>query len=230
MVRPKLNRYINFYLGIPYWRNQVDQDGTIKKEGPFAGKGNPDEISYATNCAAFQENLKLKDLSPEQQHKLQKKYQIGIDCSGLVYNLLDAIAQDIKLPGVYYFLSGQWRGVSRYGSRSISASNLASPQNSQKITELAQIKLGDLICLMGHDNIGHVILILEKKGNILKCIHSSSESINPTVHQFEIILDNQGSIINQNWQEKSQSNLPFLSSFNLNDPITGLYRPKFLCL
>lgn len=230
MVGVKLNSYLNFYLGVPYWRNQVDQDGTIKKEGPFAGKGSPVEIEYANKCSAFQEKLKLSELTTDELHNLQRKYQIGIDCGGLVYNLLEAHAQDNGFPGIYYYITGMWRGVKRNGIRSVYATNFADSENSQKISEIQNAQTGDLICLLGKDGTGHVIFILDNQENILNCVHSSSETNSKQVHKFQIHLSNpKDNIAKQEWELTDSNGNHFLDLFDLENEITGVYRPLFLC-
>jgi|GEM_PF-2006231 len=229
MAGTKLNLVIDSYLETPYWRNIVDQvDGRIIAEGPFDGKGTPEQIKYATLCAAEKEDKDYNTMSKEEIQELQKRNNIGIECSGLIYNLLDGLCKDMGLSGVYYHLVGEWRGIKRFGVRSVSASHMAMPVNSSPI-RTTDLMLGDIVTLMGHDEIGHVILILKNENNILNVIHNSSSSSYPFVHTFNIkITDPNKNIIHQDWQEKSISGGSYLNEFNLSHPITGSYRPNFL--
>lgn len=227
MVRSKLSRIYKKYLGIPYWRNQVSEDGTILSEGPFGGKGNIRELRYATACARAEE----KNSKPISDLEIQEKYHIGLECSGLIYNILDEIAQSLGLPGVYYKLAGEWRGVKRYGARAVSALHLAQPQNATKV-DLPGAKAGDLIIMMGKDNIGHVMLIVDKQADYLSILHTSSQSHLPYVHVFKILIENwqKDLFLQQDWQETTSHGQDFREIFDLKNNLTGIYRPNFLSL
>lgn len=228
MVGPKLKTALERYLGTPYWKNILDQDGKIIKEGAFAGKGSPDEIDYVTRCLAFEKSIDINTLSADKVKQLQVENQIGVDCSGYVYNLLNAFAQDMGLPGIYYKLVGSWKGITRLGARSISATNFADPVNSLRVDNMINIKTGDYIVMIGKDGQGHVILILENNTDYLLCTHSSSETSNPCVHEFKIYLKSlEKQIQEQDWQETLQTGDNYLSAYDLTNPLTGVYRPLF---
>ncbi len=225
MVGNKLDLIIAPYIGIPYWRNKLLPDGTIEKEGPFGGKGTIAEINYATACARELEqgNLSQTDL------EIQKKYNIGLECSGLVYNVLDDLARALGHAGIYFRLIGEWRGIKRHGSRAVSALHMALPVNSLKIN-LEDILPGDLIIMVGKDGMGHVMIVTQKSASRITVLHNSSESYNNCVHNFNINITNPNSdIFQQTWDEITSTNKDFRTIFDLHNPISGIYRPHFLC-
>ena len=228
MVGPKLKATLDKYLGTPYWKNVLDKDGKIIKEGAFAGKGTPQEIDYVTSCLAYEKTIDLKTLSDKEIRQLQRDNNIGVDCSGYVYNLLDAFATDIGLPGIYYKLVGNWRGITRLGARSVSATNYADPINSNKVDKLSEVKTGDYIVLIGKDGQGHVLFILENNLDHLLCTHSSPETSNPFIHTFKIVVkDSSKKIEEQDWQETLQTGENYLHAYDLSNPLTSIYRPLF---
>jgi hypothetical protein len=132
--------------------------------------------------------------------------------------------------GIYYKLAGYWRGVKRYGVRTVSATSMALLENSEKRISVLELATGDLIILMGKDGVGHVIFIVGIENNSIECIHNSSESAKPYVHTFTIEITNPDlSIEKQVWHENNIHGQSFLEAFELNDTITGVYRPRFLC-
>ncbi len=229
MVGTKLNQTLKSYLSVPYWRNIVDPDGRITAEGPFDGKGTPEQIQYATQCAAAKDALDFQNLTPTEIFNLQKNNNIGIECSGLVYNLLNAHSQDLGLPGIYYHMVGYWRDTKRYGVRTVSSTSMALPENSTRLDQVSDSQTGDIICLMGHDSVGHVLFVLKKNDNKLSIVHNSSSSSISHVHVFEIVITNPNlGIEKQLWQETTTSKENFLTEFDTTNPITGIYRPNFL--
>jgi hypothetical protein len=159
MVGTKLNKFnqeINHYLGIPYMINIV-RDGKVIKERFLGGKGNWKEIEKETKKITVKEKVNLKKLNPKQLYNFQKKHKIGIDCSGLICQLLNfygpTIGKKINLD-----------------ARHTSANMLTSPPLSQKIEDFQDIQIGDLV---RQKNGHHVLLIVEKKGHKISYVDSS---------------------------------------------------------
>lgn len=99
-----------------------------------------------------------------------KKHKIGIDCSGLVYHLLNFYCKlTLNQP-----LSKLVIGTRRLSDvRHLSADLLTSPPNSIQITDYSTIQTADLIRTKnGH----HVIFIIQKKGDHLECVDSSRQN------------------------------------------------------
>ncbi len=154
----ELKLEINKYVGIPYWKN-VLKDGKIIKEGFMGGKGNAKDIALKTVELANNQNLKLLNLSEKEIYNFQKKNKIGIDCSGLVCQLLifygNLIGKDINL-----------------NPRKTSADMLTSKPLSKKINN-NDIQTGDLI---RQKNGHHVLFVVEKNDSVITYVDSSREN------------------------------------------------------
>lgn len=169
---------INKYIGLPYWKN-VLKDGKVIKEGFAGGKGNAKDIALKTVELANLKKIKLLNLSEKEIYNFQKKNKIGIDCSGLVCQLLNfygnLIGKNIDL-----------------NPRKTSADMLTSKPLSKPIISKADIQTGDLI---RQKNGHHVLFIIEKDNNLITYVDSSRE--NRGVHYGQIDLtdsnfENQG--------------------------------------
>ncbi len=181
MVRDKLNELkqeIEHYVGIPYMINVI-YDGKIIKERFLGGKGNWKDIQKETQKLAKQENIDLKRLTPKQIYNFQKKHKIGIDCSGLVSQLLNFYGQ----------LLGKKVDLN---PRRTSADMLTSSPLSKKIDDLNNIQTGDMI---RQKNGHHVLFIIEKTNKTISFVDSSLLGRGVKYGQFDITdptFDNQG--------------------------------------
>ncbi|MDD4937839.1 MAG: hypothetical protein PHX34_02360 [Candidatus Shapirobacteria bacterium] len=182
MVRYKLinqlREEINHYIGLPYSKN-ILKNGKIIKEVFMGGKGNAKEIALKTVEIANLQNIKLLDLSSQQIYNFQKKNKIGIDCSGLVCQLLifygNLINKKINL-----------------NIRKTSADMLTSTPLSKEIKNYNDIQTGDLI---RQKNGHHVLFIIDQQGDIINYVDSSLSGRGVKYGQFNLTdknFDNQG--------------------------------------
>ena len=88
---PILKSEISPYLGLPYFINT----GVNKNSGAdeYVGKGNAKMIALATIEFANENKIKIIDLSPSELYRFQKKHHLGIDCSGLVCQIINVMAR-----------------------------------------------------------------------------------------------------------------------------------------
>ncbi|HEX8923691.1 MAG TPA: hypothetical protein VF828_03080, partial [Patescibacteria group bacterium] len=151
----QLKLEIAHYLGLPYWKNVI-KDGKVVKEGILGGKGSSKEIALKTIEIANTEGIDILKLNNRQFHNFQKKHHIGIDCSGLAYNLLDFYYQLLHQDSVFECLMGvkDANGNHQKGVRKVNADMLTSSINAFKIDNYDDIKTADLIRM---DNGTHVI-------------------------------------------------------------------------
>lgn len=152
----QLNTEISHYIGIPYWKNII-KDGKIIKEGYFGGKGNAKDIALKTVELANSQNIKILNLNPKQIYNFQKKNKIGIDCSGLVCQLL-------------IFYGNLLNKKISLNPRKTSADMLTSTPLSRKITNQKDIKTGDLI---RQKNGHHILFVINKDKDIITYVDSS---------------------------------------------------------
>ena len=154
MVRNKLEleQEIEHYVGLPYSKN-ILKDGKIVKEQFLGGKGNCQQIATETIRLAQKQNIDLTKLNNQEFYNFQKKNHIGIDCSGLICQLLN-----------FYF-------GAKLEPRKTSADMLTSNPISKEIKP-SEIKTGDLV---RQKNGHHVLFIIEKQDNIIRYVDSSRE-------------------------------------------------------
>ena len=153
MAGTKLNllkQEIEHYIGLPYSKN-VLKNAKIIKEQFLGGKGNCRQIATETIRLAQKQNIDLVQFTNQEFYNFQKKSHLGIDCSGLVVQLLNL-----------YF-------GTELNPRKISANMLTSIPLSKEIKS-DEIKTGDLI---RQKNGHHVLFIIEKHGNIVDYVDSS---------------------------------------------------------
>ncbi len=152
MVGNKLDNLkteISHYLGLPYFSNNGVKR-VISSENSLVGKGTAQEIALKTIELANQQNIKLLELDTKGLYNFQKKNKIGIDCSGLAFNLLHFL--DSTIEDRFIGTEG------KKGVRRLSANLLTSPPNSSLISDIKSITTGDLIRV----NKGkHVLFIVE---------------------------------------------------------------------
>ncbi len=220
MARTQLNTILkkeaSNYLGIPYWRNRL-LDGKIIKEGFMGGKGSWSEIKKAT-----QKLLPSNQITAHQIYKLQKKNRIGIDCSGLAYNLLDFISLQTNKISIDKKVLGSAGG---HGIRRVSSSMLTSPINSIEIKQYENIKSGDMIRM---DNGRHVMIIIDATNELISYVHSSNKTKTRGVHLGNIkIADPSKTLEFQKWSETTKNNQPYSTLFNSKKG-DGVFRLKCL--
>lgn len=167
MVRIKLNELkqeIAKYIGIPYFINLPPRK--LDKPDPvLVGKGSAKEIALKTIELANLQNLKLVNLTDKEIYNFQKKNQIGIDCSGLVSNLLNFILGSNVLPVTQ-----------------TSANALTSIPLSVQVP-LTDIQTADLI---RQKNGHHVIFVIEKINDTIFYVHSSLPGRGVRYGQFNL--------------------------------------------
>jgi len=196
----KLKKEINKYIGIPYWINKI-VNKKIVVEGAFGGKGNIYQISDATQKAAEQEALSLSKLSTQDKYKLQKRNNIGIDCSGLTYHLLDFWYKVNTGLSIQPLIMGT---DNKIGPRRVNVKMLTDPQNSTQIKNLSNIKTGDIIVI---DNKKHILFIIEINKNTITYVHSSQKTKQRGVHFGTItITDPTKNLTHQIFSDQTRDN------------------------
>jgi hypothetical protein len=169
----KLKQEISHYINLPYMRNTI-KDGVVVKKRFLGGKGSWQEIKKQTIFLAKKEKVDLNKLTPRQLYNFQKKHHLGIDCSGLVSQLLN-----------FYFNS-------HLNPRQTSADMLTSTKLSKKIDDYNDIQTGDLV---RQKNGHHVLFIIEKQNQKIYYVDSSHFGRGVKYGQFDIndqSFDNQG--------------------------------------
>ncbi|OGG15208.1 hypothetical protein A2773_04975 [Candidatus Gottesmanbacteria bacterium RIFCSPHIGHO2_01_FULL_39_10] len=195
-----LNKYISSYLEMdlglikvpcPYWMNKL-KEGSVIIRGQFNGKGESEDIKNAFKKVILEANMDTK-ITQENVFKIAKRERIGIDCSGLVYRIVDhALRQtdgslDQVFPG----------GINRTNTRM-----LTDKKFNQEILSAKDINPLDTIRLMGGK---HILLVTDNNGKYITYIHSSNKTTElKGVHLGKIgILTPEDNLDKQNWLEKT---------------------------
>ena len=158
-------------MGIPYFINR-----TGIPNAPFAGKANYKQINIVTQLAAKSEGFNLSNLSPQDIYRLQKRHHVGIDCSGLVYHLLDFYYKQNTGKSIRNLIIGT---NDKIGPRRVNALMFSHPQNSHIIKNYPDVKTGDLIIT---NNKKHILFIVEVTKNQISYVHSSQKTATRGVH------------------------------------------------
>lgn len=161
-----IERYVNLQVGdktvpCPYFNNKRNRvRGAL---GVHIGKGQPEDIGQEMQIIAMKQHIKLSVQSSEDITALMVDNNIGIDCSGFVYHVLNAerggaLKSNMKFPkgNVLRKLIGKLRTA-----ENVNVKVLTDEKNSTEVA-LTDVTPGDLIVMMEtgekHD-LDHVLLI-----------------------------------------------------------------------
>lgn len=183
----------------PYWMNNLEKE----IYGPIGGKGRPKEIVLATENAAEEEKVDLYKMGVDEIILFMKAKKIGVDCSGFVFWMIDAL--DIEKGG-----NGIDADRSRTNAMALTGSGLSFP-----VEKIENIQAGDMIRIRRGKHVA-IILSLEKtaKGKIavINYAHSSAGSHTKIsgVHQSKIeITDSEKNLEEQKWFEETVNGLSY---------------------
>jgi hypothetical protein len=216
-----INHYKNFTTGfavcsIPYFNNRRDR--ARAKLRAQAGKGSPQEILDEAESVATHQKINLKALDSLSLKKFLVDSNIGIDCSGLAYYILNAEMESrgkgrLKLSYPYQkgpigFLRALLRPI-----ENTDVATLAHDRNSRQI-ELKYIQPGDMITMVGgpdNNDRDHVLVVheVDYKDDVVAGISYTHTVAWPTdgvyahgVRQGTIrIIDIEKPITEQDWLE-----------------------------
>jgi hypothetical protein len=174
-----IKQYFNLSLGgksvpCPYYINirQVRMGLRV-----LIGKGSPEEIVQESLIYEKLRNVDFQKMSIAEIRKFLVKRHIGIECSGFVCHVLDAMLRKQKKKHIWKYISfpkaSLYRRVARFlrPIENISAQILTNDENTKPVQNLKKIQPGDLIRLKGLQGGYHVILISsvqKEKGNTKK--------------------------------------------------------------
>ncbi|PCI30396.1 hypothetical protein COB55_00305 [Candidatus Wolfebacteria bacterium] len=210
-------------VSIPYYNNaRHDIRGGLNV---FGGKGSIEDIHEEIDILAKKEHVDLKSLPGEDLKKFLVEHNIGIDCSGLTYYILDAELRATKqgslkgnlsfrpVHGIIGALFGRMRGV-----RNTNVKVLAHKANSTPIS-LLNIQPADLIIMtdIAGKYVHNHVLIIHKviyKGTTPTEIHythtiawSTDGKYDHGVRQGIIeITDPEKPLPDQKWSENGETN------------------------
>lgn len=230
-----IDRYLHFKVGgavcsVPYFNNK-----TVKARGSLAvhvGKGSPDEITDEVKTDLFKHHIDAKALADESLKKLMVDYNVGIDCSGFIYHVLDAESEERgKGPLSRNLAASESDGIfgklvfAMRPAKNTSVAVFSSDHNS-RIVPLSEVEPGDMVTMtdeIGKNARNHVLIVHEverQEGGRSKIRYSHAvaypeDGVYSTgVKQGEIeIIDLDAPVTDQLWREggkEGDNNLIFM--------------------
>jgi len=196
----------------PYFMNIRKQRAGLRV---LVGKGKAEEMKREIQVLAKIKKINLKELSSKKIRKFMMSQDIGIDCSGFVTHILNfwlhqtgknSLINYLKFPNdsLISKLKRKLRPVENIG-----ANLLTSELNCTKITNLNNIRPGDLIRSKGKQRNSYHVLMISKvtlKDNQVKSfeyVESSANYGNDNGIRFGnvIITDPKSGLKEQNWTD-----------------------------
>ena len=152
-----IDSYRHFKIGaaecsVPYFNNK-----TIRSRGALSaiiGKGSPKEIFDEAETIVFKSRAEPASLTGDALKKLLADHNVGLDCSGLAYHVLDAESQAqgkgpikghldfIKAKGISGFIASR-----THPARLSDVATFADDRNSRTV-ELHEAAVGDVITML----------------------------------------------------------------------------------
>ncbi len=205
-------------INCPYFNNRrVRLRGGLRA---LIGKGSPKNIVEEITIISLREKIDLNKLTDQELKKFLINNKIGIDCSGLVYHILDAEMKAQNKGSLHKILKRPWfknpirkllvklRPIENTG-----VGTFNHPVNSEEIN-LKDVQPGDMIIIMGagtKQDYNHILLVHEVESVIVTppIIHYTHSFQYPTDGQYNhgvrqesiTITDLNKSLLEQNWSE-----------------------------
>ncbi len=213
--------FVQGSLPCPYFNNRrIATRGNLRV---LIGKGTPSDIITEAHIIAMREHIDLNELAMDQLRNFLIDHNLGIDCSGLTYYILNAELKATKhislAHNLHYPKSGFLRKliIQLRPVENISVKVLADEKNSQ-LVEIKDIEPGDIIIMIKtglQHKLNHVLLIHQvdfenKKIQTVHYTHAIQWQIdgkyNHSVRQGIIeITDENKPLIKQKWIEQNRS-------------------------
>lgn len=166
-----IDQYLNLKIGeknitTPYFNNRRKNiRGALRV---LIGKGSPEDIAEEATIFSLREKIKLAELNAEQIKKFLIEHNLGIDCSGLIYHVLDTELKARNLGGLKKYIHRPWiknpirKLISQFRSAENTGVSTFNNNINSKEINLKDIQPGDLIVMMGagpKQDYNHVLLV-----------------------------------------------------------------------
>jgi hypothetical protein len=237
-----IDQYLNFKIAnascsIPYFNNRhTALRGALRVN---VGKGSPKDIYNEILAISIKEKADVQSLDSANFKKFLIDNDIGIDCSGLAYYILNAESESCgkgTLDKHLHFINAKNILAKIRTKLNPEKSTLADNKNSREIS-LKDTQVGDIITMIG-DNHDHILVIhqIEYQNFIpitLHYIHSmawpSDGEYGHGVRQGTIeILNIDKPLLEQKWTENSKFDEENYTFSRAQKSTTNLRRMAFL--
>ena len=241
-----IEQYKNFQIGnstcsIPYFNNKT----TARRAGLRAeiGKGSPKDIFDEAEHRAIPQKIDLNLLDSENLKKFLVDSNIGIDCSGFAYYVLNeesksrgkgSIDKHLSFPlskGIMGKIKSKVRPV-----ENTDVQTLAHNKNS-KIVSVKEEQVGDIVTMIGGTDGGerdHILIIhqIEYQNFLPVTVHYVHAVAWPTdgeyghgIHEGKIeIVDVSKSILEQKWIEMEKTGVDNYTFSRAGKSVTEIRR------
>lgn len=168
-ARTVLDLYLALPLGskpsCPYFNNRRRKSRSQLRV--LKGKGTPQEIAEEATISALHCRIGIASLSTDKLKEFLIAQDLGIDCSGLAYHVLNAYCAEKTGKKISSFVRSNRTGLlGRLVARlrpaeNLGAASFANPRNSVEI-KASEAKPGDIITFIGTGKDGtynHIVVI-----------------------------------------------------------------------
>lgn len=244
-----IDQYKNFRIGnfmcsVPYFNNK--RRGRRAAFRVAIGKGSPKDIFEEIEQLIFKEKIDLKSLDSETLKRLLVDNNIGIDCSGFVYYLLNEeglsrkknpIDRYLSFPycrGLFGKIKCKMRPIENAGVRTF------SHDSNSKIIDIKDAQVGDIVTMIDESENGerdHILFIyqIEYQNFIPIVLHYVHAVAWPTdgeyghgIHEGKIdLIDLNKKIIEQRWIENEKTEVENYTFTRAQKSVTEIRRLKW---
>ncbi|MCA9392121.1 hypothetical protein KC614_02870 [candidate division WWE3 bacterium] len=238
-----LDEYLNFEVAGKKVKIPYVMERSRMAFNKTSGKGAPRMLKDEVLRVAESEGFDIEKASEFEVYDFMRNQRIGIDCSGLVYHLLNEYLQGekdvdlsevlVRKEGVFGLLEKNILSFQRH--RRVNAATLTSELNTVRVERATDIKVGDLIRMSIKKPADHVLLVVDvdkdkdANANSFSYVHSSSVNTKkrgPHLGKINVV-DKEGGIEKQDWQERTKTGESYKIHFH-PERGDGLRRLKLL--
>ncbi len=216
-------------ISTPYYNNR--SHGQRAAFRALIGKGTPEEISEEFSLMLLKERKVLENMSFEDRTKYAVTHNLGIDCSGFVFHVMNTLCHETHRKGLRAYISfpRSWNIVRRLIARFRVAENtsvyvLSHDANSIPVS-VQDARPGDVVTFLAtkreERSRDHIVLIdsVTKHENGTTSLtfvhairHPEDGLYNHGIKRGEITVTNPNGLIQEQvWREASYDTCPTLS-------------------
>jgi len=215
LVKQEIDKYLNLNVGGVYCKVPYIFGSSWMEFWRTGGKGSVEQIKVEAEKLFALYDLVPAEMTEFERYKFLRDKRVGIDCSGLVYNIYDQITKNLfnkPLSNYVVRFAGLIGQIDKLvfsfkRNRRIASYHLTSDLNSFPVKNLKDIRIGDMIKMKSSDpEIGHVAIIynIDISQDEIIYAHSSFKTKTVGPHLGKIRVTNYDLPIDkQYWEEVS---------------------------
>ncbi len=203
------------HIRCPYFNNK--KSGARAALKVLVGKGSPKEIEEEAKMIALAMRTQLDTYTEEQLRKFLVEHNLGVECSGFAYHVLDAELQSkgsslkdvLSFPGKSFIrrLLASWRTI-----ENTNVQVFADDANST-VVPYSSAKAGDMIIMLGTGTthtLDHILVVTEVTDGVLHYVHALNWKQDGLYnhgirHGYITMQKPAGGLLDQTWTESGES-------------------------